>query len=1198
MDVKSNVVRNGRIAPSLSEGERAIQIVSKYDAIAIKHVKMGARPPDRIGQYNGNGFSTYTAPLGVGGKEPMRDKDLGKMIADVVPTTEAVIVPGSLYVDVKEELIDEELMQAFNYNEYVSKYPHNSDRLDFRISKELSINGRLRLTNLAATVLHMDNMRENPFIRRFAWWVNVEHGGQVPVRQEQSDVSVDKDTLAPSRYQMLLNGALLFEMHELARRRRMWMVYLEVFEWLFINPLTRTKKIKAWLTLINQSAFAMSTTGRWTSYGRVSSGNTMFSRSNMVISKANQYTPDAGYWQIAQPYYREMNNETLEAKLVLFTNWSKALVKADINVTNLSDLHLMNTLVGLCGYAGTDAVATFVTDFDPNEPNADRPMDTYLYTEFKKIWETARTEKLIPTPGQFAAAVPSILTSKSSGVEKASLSVKTRLARAGTDDLLISGKSKALVVLLRPEEARVEKVRSYTEENPGTLGTRNVPGLRATRAIFSLTVANFVWEYLLQETMFRVMSKKDKSDDPIGNSSYSFTHATGISDHISELIASADEYSLGVFADYAEFDKTFKSHKREILIKAFEDWCDETLQTGTPFGTRDLGVIPDIKDYLRTIWGERKRKNAAFAYKYVDETKVFATDRLLSGEFVTSLLGSFVNRTMFMSFLSRVDSDATPMARATKLLYAEFMGDDVKSQYSLTAPSQEKDLTPYLVNTFSQNADANQTSINILKSFSRKHSGDYLRNRTFFGIFMPGAITQTLGSEKGRADEDVISIMSGWISIVQLNVQRGWEPNKATEFVYTTWNLLRSSKTSISGTRYYLPFALIWAPRSMGGIGFVHNNWVGASRDSYIYNLMLNDERFDELIKTAAGVFAEDKSSPVKDDLIGSINKGFITPENALEKGISFVLNSLDKASLKQMPSIREKLAEEGLPPLGDLAYDRLHVAVIEKAISGTQAFKDAIGRDFIIRSSKAMLAASRGSITLAKIPKSVGAFAMINFELADFLEPWCDIRTPTNPFSLCRGPLMHLTTYYGLNSGENHLFRVEDHLARRLRQSSTMRRDVEVDTILSILRAPGYYGNVQNMALFFAGLGATYPEAVSLANDFASSATSHILYSATKGTSFNDQILPMIDFSNENIDRIVELPALPDNISRALVTYGVMISLCHYSRTGEARKVVVSVKPGQENELYSAISNNHLPLTRHLPGYLFDQIADIPRTR
>jgi hypothetical protein len=264
------------MAPSLSEGERAIQIVSKFDAIAIKHVKMGARPPDRIGQYNGNGFSTYTAPLGVGGKEPLRDKDLGNMIADVIPTSEAIIIPGNLYMEIKEELIDEELMQAFNYNEYISKYPHNSDRLDFRLSKELSVNGRLRLTNLAATVLHMEDANNNPFLKRFAWWVNVEHAGQVPVRQEQSDISVDKDTLAPSRYQMLLNGALMYEMHELAKRRRMWMVYIEVFEWLFINPLARTKKIKAWLTLINQSAFAVSTTGRWTSYGRVNSGRSMF----------------------------------------------------------------------------------------------------------------------------------------------------------------------------------------------------------------------------------------------------------------------------------------------------------------------------------------------------------------------------------------------------------------------------------------------------------------------------------------------------------------------------------------------------------------------------------------------------------------------------------------------------------------------------------------------------------------------------------------------------------------------------------------------------------------------------------------------------------------------------------------------------------------------------------------------------------
>jgi hypothetical protein len=1198
MDVASEYGTEGRMASSLSEGERAIQLVSRFDKIAIEHVKMGARSPDKIQQFKNNGFSTYVAPMVAGSKNVKRDNDLSAYITRVIPNDKSIAIAGALYMPIKEELIEEELMQAFDYNEYIKAYPQNSDRLDFRLSKELSVNGRLRLNNLAATVLHMRGMSENPFAQRFAWWVNIEHRGLVPVRQEQGDITVAKDTLAPTRYQMLLNGALIFEMHNLAKRRRIWTVYIELFEWLFLNPLARTKQLKAWLTLVNQSAFAMSTSGKWTSYGRVATGRTLFSKSSVNVSRANSMTPDAGYWTIASPYYKDMNNETLEEKLLLFTNWSKALVTAQISVANLSDLHLLNTLVGLSGYAGTDAAATFVTDFDPNEPNMDRPMDEYLYTEFKKIWDTARKNKLIPTPGQFAAAVPSILTSKSAGVEKASLQVKTRLAKAGSDDLLISGKSKALVVLLRPEEARLEKVRSYTEDNPGTLGTRNVPGLRATRAIFSLTVANFVWEYLLQETMYRVMSIRDKSNDPVGNSSYSFTHATGIADHISEIVASADEYSLGVFADYSEFDKTFKSHKRDILVKAYEDWCDEALVTGTSYGTVDLGVIPDMRNYLRMIWGDRKRKNAAFAYKYVDETRVFATDRLLSGEFVTSLLGSFVNRTMFLSYLSRVDSDSTPTARKVSLLYAEFMGDDVKSQYSLTNPSQERDLTPYLVNTFAENADANQTSINILKSFSRKHSGDYLRNRTFFGIFMPGAITQTLGSEKGRTDEDVISIMSGWVSIVQLNVQRGWNPDKATDFVYTTWNLIRSSKTVIPGTRYYLPFALIWAPRSMGGVGFVHNNWLGASRDSYIYHLMLNDPVFDELIRTAAGVFASDKSSPVKDDLLSAINNGDITPVNALEKGKSFVLNSLDKPALKQMPIIREKLAEEGLPPLGDLAYDRLHVSIIEKAISGTQAFKDAIGRDFMIRASKAMLAASTNKISLASIPKGVGVFAQINYELTDYLESWCDIQTPTNPFSLCRGPLANLTTYYGLNSGENHIFRVEDQLARRLKQSSTMRRDVEVSTVLDILRAPGYYGNVQNMALFFAGLGATYPEAVSLANDFASSAISHSLYAATKGTSFNDQMLPLIDFSNENVDRIVDVPALPDMISRAVVTYGMMISLCHFSRTGEARRVRVTLKPGQENELYSAITNNNLPLTKYLPGYIFDGLADIPRTR
>ncbi len=1168
-----------------------------FDQLAEAHVRNGAAANIRIQTFKqGDGFAVNRGAQRPGPAQNAERRDvlLGEFLNQYVSVTERVAVPGTLYVPVTEANIGSKKMKPLEIEKVRDGYPLMFDKLLWRISDEIPINARLRTTNLVISVVRGlgSYVSLNPFVKRLAWWVNTEHNGQNPVREERSSVMPIKDSVATTRLQMLINASMIWHVHDMEKRPAMTKLWIDVFDWMFLDPLTRLGMYKTWITVLQQTAFVLSTSGKFTHYGPVRAGMRHYNKSAIQVLNMTPDMANHGYWSLVKETFEEMSSEMTAEGLTFVRNWFTLMLSQPFSIGRMRDLHVMSALVGITGFTGTDGEQTFIDNYDVDRPQQERPMNYYLSSEFKKIWTKAKDTGKLPSEKQFAAAAPMILTSKSAGVEGVRFTVNTaeRLGRKGVKEVPLAGKSKALVGMAKPQLMHITQLRGYTEEEPGTLGKRTVVGGKDARSIFALRISNFVWEWYLQETMFRIMSERQTDrDDPVGNNSYAFNHATGIADHSIEIIASADPLSLGVFADYAEFDKSFFQRKREILIKAYREWCDEALESGKAFGTVKLGYINDVKDYLDVLWGGSKREGAVFKYKYYGEDKMLQVDQLLSGEFVTSLLGSFINRCAFLSVRDYIESDVSTLARKVKLLYAEFLGDDLKSQYILGSPSEERELNPYLVKTFAYIAGKNEMSINIKKTMSRTLSGDFLRNRTFCGVFLPGAITQFVGTEKGREDEQVIELMDGWVSIVQLNVHRGWNPVKATWYVYQMWNLLRSVKVfSLSeDIRYYLPFALIWTPRSMGGIGFVHNGFLMASKDAYIYHLMKQDPAFDRLVRRASYLVKQSKQAPLTDALLSAIERDDVEPRETFSAGRRFVHESLDSKILQSMPVIRQRMKEAGLPPVGRNAYDKVDIGLIEKAVKGTSMFKTLTTRDFVLRMTKTYEAALRGEDGLASLPAAVQPLEDLIFELGTHLRPWHDAPLPTNPFSMNRGHLDNVTRWYGLDVGENSQFRLLDTLSRTLRKSATIRRDIPAETVIDILGHPAYFGNIENTALFFLSLGASEAEAVTIATDFMNSSGNYAIFQSLKGTSFNDGMLPMIDFSSGNVDRIVRVPAMPESVTKALKTYGMCISLIHFARTGEAREVTVHVPEGTESKLIHSLFGTDLPVKDYLPSFL-----------
>jgi hypothetical protein len=1188
------------LATSSLGGQFFASLVTRFEEEAQLHAKNGFSGMDRLqiyDKYDGFAVVRNRSPGKLSDAEgKRRDRILGQFLASIVPINQSVAIQGDLYFPVTAENIEDKRLKPMIITDVEATFPDKISLLIWRINKEIPINARLRATNLAISVVRGlgPGAEHNPFVKRLSWWVLKEHNGVVPVREERDELKVTKDTVASTRLQMLLNGALQYHFHELEKsaRSRVRGLYLQIFDWMFLDPLTRIANFKAWITIINQTAFTLTKKGKFTGYGPVRHGVRFFSKSSIQVVNIEPSFSDDGYWALIRTDFERLMKEIVDYKLVYFANWAVKLVSAPFNLSVMSDLHVINSLLGLAGFTGTDVALSFLDNYEPDRPNVDRPFDGILFHEFKALLHRANDTNRFPTQKQFTVAVPTILTSKSSGVEKVSFTVKdtAQLGKRNVNDVVITGKSKALVGMIRPSSLHVTNVTPYTEEDPGTLASRTVVGSKDTRSVFALRVANFVWEWILQETMYRAMSERHDESNPLGNSSYSFNHQTGIADHIIEVIATSDPRSLGVFADYSSFDKSVFFHKRQILIDAYEEFCDEALMSGTFFGNDQLGFITDMRNYLSYMWSGQKREGAVFSYPYDKETRFLKVDQLLSGEFVTSLLGSFVNRAAFLSFMRRVEADMTPVARSVKLHYAEFLGDDIKSHFAMESPGDELALNPYLVMKFEEVATANQMEINIAKTMSRTLAGDYLRNRLYYGIFLPGAITQVLGSERGRDDEQVIEIMSGWLSIVQLNVQRGWDPERATEFVYSTWNLLRSIVIKgLNGAqiRYFLPFGLIWTPRSMGGIGFVHNGWLAASKDAHIYKLMKDIPEFDKIVRRSSYIVQTSKRQPLADALLKNIENGQVEPFDAIQAGIKYVNSTLDPVILQNLPSIRTRMASLGLPPVGKIAYDRVSTGLLEKAIRGTKEFKSLTTRDFVLRMKSAHEVASSGAPGLAPLPTAVQVFEKVDFALGDELEPWFEGPLPTNPFSMLRGYLSDTTTYYGLNLGENNVFKQVDTLSRKLRRSATLRRDVSVETILDIIAQPVYFGNVENISLFFMALGATETEATTLAIDFSNSSNAYTVFQSLKGTSFNDAILPMIDFSPANVSRIVKVPALPENVTKALQTYGMMISLGHFAQFGKARQVIVNIPDGEEINIIQTMFGIGLGVKDYMPSFL-----------
>jgi hypothetical protein len=314
------------------------------------------------------------------------------------------------------------------------------------------------------------------------------------------------------------------------------------------------------------------------------------------------------------------------------------------------------------------------------------------------------------------------------------------------------------------------------------------------------------------------------------------------------------------------------------------------------------------------------------------------------------------------------------------------------------------------------------------------------------------------------------------------------------------------------------------------------------------------------------------------------------SPADFFDEGRKFVHRSLDQEILANMPKVKKRMAEKGLPPVGRNAYDRVDIGLIEKAIKGTRAYATATSRDASVRGTHSYERAKAGGSFSTNVPRNIMAIRNVTYKFVEKLDLWAGKALPTNPHSLLAWPYNQLMFYYGWNIGGNGGFHVRDNLLAAQRGSNTMRRDVPAETLVDILTHPAYFGDLEAVVLYFMAIGANESEATNIAVNFLSEMSSHAVFTALKGTSFGDEILPLIDLSPENVRRVVGVPALPELATKVLQTYGMMISLCEFCKTGSAYRVEVSIPEGTETEMLSALHGIGLGLKEYMPSFLNNQ--------
>jgi hypothetical protein len=616
-------------------------------------------------------------------------------------------------------------------------------------------------------------------------------------------------------------------------------------------------------------------------------------------------------------------------------------------------------------------------------------------------------------------------------------------------------------------------------------------------------------------------------------------------DHVWSAIASSDPSLITVDKDFSAFDShqmeaNSRLPMREAFAIVFGQWIDS------------FGPWENVLAMVTKLLGKGRAFNRYYKSKGVKNGKTeetFIYNGLGSGEAITLNANNIVNaglqRDMYNSvvnheviFKGHGVNKRVPFEQLFKLMRIQIMGDDEQETWLDEGGNWSLGMHKHLVDTSVAVAKRNGHDLNASKTLTRKSAAEYLKKIFMFGHYIPLGLIQLIAKERGDFMVDPIELFRGYKGLINTASGRGFNHNGfALKLLHYTWAMRRGFRwfEKTESGFVYAPFALLWTPIMMGGIGA---HWIcpyGANIDASLAVIATWNRDYKVLVEQAAGKIKGIKSrivNRIKDAIKSASDKRTKNRSTQFDQAFDEIKLSMPKSRIANAVRADNFLRYNNAPKLGGLFYLEYPKEMIAQMFTSTSKV-NAIKLEDQLNVTR-LIRVRNEKVSFEEEFPWVFAY---NWYLDD-IENHVDGRCPIVGLD---ENSKNLLVHMGINlSGINERF-TPNTVFTILKRDRFWRRDVTEEALFKYLTQPSLLTNTQLIYPTLIAIGVREDLAGMIASKLVGSLDGMDIKMNVQHVSLNDGFLNTLDIRRERIEASVKCGELDDVMKNVLISIGYM---------------------------------------------------------
>jgi hypothetical protein len=882
----------------------------------------------------------------------------------------------------------------------------------------------------------------NPILSRLKYYVR-KVGGDYKMDHFRY-VPKPVDTMFPYRVQTGINFAISLtdmiysydwcgsRLGSFELQRLLVEVYIEVFEFIFNDPMYNTALFKKATSIFLQSAFAGTRRGktlRW-EIDRDPRDGGQIRLTGCREVEIDSLSPDFIYLRRAtiKEAISSSTTQLKELGLVYTLELLSSLLTAEFTEFNARTVMLVEHLQSLSGFTRTIPTLSHKDQVESGgEPVENPPYAPYLRNIWRDFWDFAFEQggKVLMDDVEYKAQIPFMQTSRSAGGRDYSIPFEIK---SEGEIHRYNASTKALHFLMNPEGSLdpVALLEGYTEEHPGVVATRDVTGGKKARAVMMQKHPRYNAEIPIAVPLaeYQIRTKDDQGHELMGIGNANDFHVgydIGVTtfDHAWGLYASSDPKILIVDKDGSAFDahQPYVSMRR-IALSASLDAINEK---GIDPLYSDWGM--HLSELLQAVWGDRNVYNAVYISTSTTRREILVVDMLGSGELMTLSINNMTNIALSDALIKVIEN---ALREEGKEFYFEVikrrkMGDD-SEEYVITDLTTPEDLE-WIANMAEKVYKDNGHDLNIIKTSTRFMRGEFIKRTFVYGYEIPRHHLQYMGAERREKYSDTMEWLRSTRSKFSLMMSRGSSPVFLRKFFLFIFLIRAQERSSyfpkvdrvkkgkkkkrpkrIVDIVYYPPIGL-FTPVSLGGVGCTLNNSSGTSTDMFCAYQAIHNDTLLKAVNRFANLLVYTKSDIVSVLTSTAVNEGvYIDGIQTAIPGLDYIRTNVRNVFPQRL--LNSRLAANRLRKSGvkivprDMLFENIHEAIVQRELKNARQSRQ-IAFDYDQRLKTRALSKNRIAET-DLLGRDYGWLRLVNFEIEEY-----KAEEYPHPFICCHNNVM-----------------------------------------------------------------------------------------------------------------------------------------------------------------------------------------------